>query len=68
MKPSDLLSITAAAREINCGRSTLYRAIDDGRITGVEVGGRRMIVRDDAWKEFEPNFVGRRAQMSEQVD
>ena len=66
MQPDDLLSISDAAREIGCSRTTLYRAIGDGRLTGVEVGGRKMIVRDEAWEDFEPNFVGARAQKIEQ--
>lgn len=68
MKPDDLLSISDAAREIGCSRTTLYRAIGDGRLTGVEVGGRKMIVRDEAWEDFEPNPVGARAQKIEQED
>ena len=68
MQPDDLLSISDAAREIGCSRTTLYRAIDDGRLTGVEVGGRKMIVKDEAWEDFEPNFVGARAQKIEQDD
>jgi excisionase family DNA binding protein len=68
MKPDDLLSISDAAREIGCSRTTLYRAIDDGRLTGVEVGGRKMIMRDETWEDFEPNFVGARAQKVEQDD
>jgi len=68
MKPDDLLSISDAAREIGCSRTTLYRAIGDGRLTGVEVGGRKMIVKDEAWEDFEPNFVGARAQKIEQED
>jgi len=68
MQPDDLLSISDAAREIGCSRTTLYRAIGDGRLTGVEVGGRKMIVRDEAWEDFEPNFVGARAQKIEQED
>jgi len=68
MQPDDLLSISDAAREIGCSRTTLYRAIGDGRLTGVEVGGRKMIVRNEAWEDFEPNFVGARAQKIEQDD
>jgi excisionase family DNA binding protein len=66
MQPDDLISITSAARELECGRATLYRALDDGRLTGVEVDGRRMLVKDEAWEDYEPNFVGRRAQKFDQ--
>jgi len=68
MQPEDLLSISNAARKIGCGRATLYRAINDGRLTGVEVDGRTMIVRDEAWENFEPNIVGRRVQKLEEED
>ena len=43
-------SLRGSAREIGCSRSTLYRAADDGRLNDVEVGGRRMLVKDDARK------------------
>jgi len=62
MHPDDLISISNAARTLECGRATLYRAIEDGRLTGAEVDGRQMILKDEAWEDFEPNFVGRRAQ------
>lgn len=68
MQPDDLISISNAARELECGRATLYRAIEDGRLTGVEVDGRQMILKDEVWEDFEPNFVGRRAQKFEQED
>jgi excisionase family DNA binding protein len=66
MQPDDLISFSAAARELECSRTTLYRAADDGRLNDVEVGGRRMLVKDEAWEDFEPNFVGRRAQKFDQ--
>jgi excisionase family DNA binding protein len=68
MQPEDLISFSDAAREIGCSRTTLYRAADDGRLNDVEVGGRRMILKDDAWDRFEPNLVGARAQKIEQKD
>jgi excisionase family DNA binding protein len=68
MQPDDLISITNAARELECGRATLYRALKDGRLTGVEVEGRQMILKDEAWEDYEPNFVGRRAQKFDQDD
>ena len=66
MQPDDLISFSDAAREIGCSRTTLYRAADDGRLNDVEVGGRRMLVKDEAWEDFEPNFVGARAQKIDQ--
>jgi len=68
MQPDDLISITNAARELECGRATLYRALEDGRLTSVEVEGRQMILKDEAWEDYEPNFVGRRAQKFDQND
>jgi len=62
MHPDDLISFSDAAREIDCSRATLYRAVDDGRLNDVEVGGRRLLVKDEEWEAFEPNLVGRRAQ------
>jgi len=62
MQPDDLISFSEAAREIGCSRTTLYRAADDGRLNDVEVGGRRMLVKDEAWDDFEPNLVGARAE------
>jgi excisionase family DNA binding protein len=62
MHPDNLISFSDAAREIDCSRTTLYRAVDDGRLNDVEVGGRRLLVKDEAWEAFEPNLVGRRAQ------
>lgn len=68
MQPDDLISFSDAAREIGCSRTTLYRAVDDGRLNDVEVGGRRLLVKDEAWEDFEPNLVGGRAQKFEQDD
>lgn len=60
MSPNDLISFTHAARKIGCSRSTLYRAADDGRLRDVEIGGRRMLIKDEAWEDFEPQFRGGR--------
>lgn len=60
MQPDDLISFSEAAREVGCSRSTLYRAADDGRLTDVEVGKRRMLIKDEAWEDFEPRLKGGR--------
>ena len=65
MDPDDLISFSDAAREIGCSRTTLYRAADDGRLNDLEVGGRRMLVRDEAWEDFEPVVTGARAKKLE---
>jgi hypothetical protein len=62
VEPSDLISFTDAARLKDCGRNTLYRAADRGQINTVEVSGRKMIVRDEAFASFEPKWTGARAR------
>ena len=62
MQPDDLISFSDAAREIGCSRTTLYRAADDGRLNDVEIGGRRMLLKDEAWEDFEPNRIGARVR------
>lgn len=59
---TDVISFTEAAKVKDCGRNTLYRAADDGRLNAIEVGGRRMIVRDAQWRDFQPKLVGHRAR------
>lgn len=59
---SEVISFTDAARVKQCGRNTLYRAVEDGRLNDIEVGRRRMIVKDEKWNAFEPESVGLRAQ------
>ena len=66
MDPDDLISFSDAAREIGCSRTTLYRAADDGRLNDVEVGGRRMLLKDKAWEDFEPRLKGGRVRKLEQ--
>jgi len=62
----DVITFSDAAREIGCSRTTLYRAADDGRLTAVEVGGRKMILKDDAWEGFEPKLKGARVRKLEE--
>lgn len=59
---SEVISFTDAAQVKQCGRNTLYRAVEDGRLNDIEVGGRRMLVKDERWDTFEPEVVGLRAQ------
>jgi excisionase family DNA binding protein len=58
----EVISFTEAAKVKDCGRNTLYRAADDGRLNTVEVGRRRMIVQDEKWQTFEPKLIGHRAR------
>ena len=68
MDPDDLISFSDAAREIGCSRTTLYRAANDGRLNDVEVGGRRMLLKDEAWEDFEPRLKGGRVRKLGQED
>lgn len=68
MKIDDVISFSAAAQKKGCSRTTLYRAVDDGRLNDVEVGGRRMLVRDEAWENFEPKLMGGRVRKLESDD
>ncbi|PQJ33603.1 hypothetical protein BSZ35_02415 [Salinibacter sp. 10B] len=58
----DLITISAAAEQKGCSRTTLYRAISDGRLNAVEVGGRRMLLQDKSYRTFEPEWKGGRVQ------
>jgi len=60
--PTDLISFTDAARKKDCGRNTLYRAADRGQINTTEVSGRKMIVKDEAFASFKPQWTGARAR------
>lgn len=60
----DLITFTDAAGDKDCGRNTLYRAANDGRLTTVEVGDRKMLLMDEKYEEFEPKWAGQRARQS----
>jgi len=68
MSFDDVITFSDAARQIGCSRTTLYRAVDDGRLTAVEVGGRKMILKDEAWDVFEPKRIGGRVRMLEEEE
>lgn len=68
MDPDKVISFSDAAREIGCSRSTVYRAADDGRLNDVEIAGRRLILMDEAWEDFEPKVIGGRARKMENQD
>lgn len=63
--PEDLVSFTDAAREKDCGRNTLYRAAHRNELTTVDVSGRTMIVQDEAYNTWEPEWTGARAQQDQ---
>jgi len=58
----DVISFTDAAEEKNCGRTTLWRAANDGRLNTIEVAGRRVLVKDEKFEAFEPEWKGQRVQ------
>lgn len=60
MQPN-VLPFSTAAEEKNCGRTTIYRAVRDGRLDTAEVGKREMIVRNEKYRKFTPKNVGARA-------
>jgi len=68
MQPDDLISFTDASRKIGCSRATLYRAAEDGRLNDVKVSGRQMLIKDEAWEDFEPQLRGGRVRKIEQDD
>ena len=65
MKIDEVISFSEAAEQIGCSRTTLYRAVDDGRLRDIEVGGRRMLVKNEAWEAFEPKLRGGRLRKLE---
>jgi len=64
MQPN-VLPISTAAEEKNCGRNTIYRAVEDGRLNTAEVGKRDMILRDEKYRAFTPKNTGFRRQRDE---
>lgn len=68
MDPDEVISFSDAARELGCSRSTLYRAADDGRLNDVEIAGRRLILTDEVWEDFEPEVIGGRARKMKNQD
>lgn len=66
--PENLITISDAAEKVGCSRTTVYRALEDGRLHGVEVGGRQMVVRDEAFSAFEPKYTGFRREKYEEDD
>ena len=61
----NVVSFTAAADEKDCHRSSLYRARDRGELTVVQVGNRGMILRDDAFENWQPKGPGGRPRQQQ---
>ena len=64
---ADLISFSEAAEAKECSRTTLYKAANDGRLNDTEVGGRRMLIIDEAYEKFEPEWTGARAAQAQEV-
>lgn len=64
----DIISFSEAAEEKGCGRNTLYRAANDGRLNETKVGGRRMLIRDEAYESFAPKETGARVHGNKHTD
>jgi len=63
--PNDLISFSDAARDLGCGRTTLYRAAHRNELTTVDVSGRTMLLKNEAYHSFEPEWTGSRAQQDQ---
>ena len=61
MQPN-VTTISEAAQRKNCGRNTIYRAIDRGALNTAEVGKQPVVLLDEAFEAFEPQNVGFRRQ------
>jgi hypothetical protein len=62
---ANVVSFTQAAKEKDCGRTTLYRARDRDELTVVQVGSRGMILRDDAFENWQPKGPGGRPRQQQ---
>lgn len=41
--PALVLDILEAAHLLRCGRSTIYKLLDGGHLTGIKIGRRRLV-------------------------
>lgn len=55
-----VISVTEAADQKNCGRATVYRALNDDRLSPIEIGGRKMVLKDKKYEDFCPRPRGTR--------
>jgi len=60
--PEKLITISDAADKFGCSRTTIYRALDDGRLNDAHVGDRRFVIQDEAFEQFEPVWTGFRVE------
>jgi predicted DNA-binding protein YlxM (UPF0122 family) len=50
---ADVLSVPAAADEKSCSRQTIYNALDRGALNELRTGKTRLVIRDEAYEEWE---------------
>jgi hypothetical protein len=60
MEPN-VIGITGAARAKGVHRTTIHRALEREELHAVEIGGRRAILKDEAWEAWTPAEKGLRA-------
>jgi len=62
----EFISVSEAARRVECGRNTIYRACNDGRLNSERVAGRLVVADDATFRDFEPHYIGARAARQKQ--
>lgn len=53
-----VLDIPETAAELRCGRSTVYCLLNDGELTGIKIGRRRLVIYESVVE-----FVQRQAAL-----
>ena len=64
----NFISVSEAARRIECARTTIYRACSDGRLNSQRVAGRLVVADDATFRDFEPHHIGARAARQKDDD
>jgi hypothetical protein len=61
-----LLTVGTAAEKKGCSRQTIYNALDRGDLTegSLRNSNMRLVVKDEAWEEWEPTDTGRRVNIN----
>lgn len=62
----NVTSMTAAARQKGCSRSTIYYAVKRGLLNTVHVGTVEMVVRDGLYEAYAPRETGLRARRTDE--
>lgn len=58
-----LLTVTAAARRKDCSRGAIYRALERGELTALDLEGEKgqAILANEQFANWQPNMTGLRA-------